>query len=105
MLRTVEHLPGQFPDYNTWLSENWVPALKNAGMNGVLFARNAFGGSGRLWYEAAFIDNWAILDGVHPALRDQDEARARGVLGRAGSMTHAPTVKVLRLRPDLSIQP
>ena len=82
-----------------------MPALKNAGMNGVLFARNAFGGSSRLWYEASFIENWAVLDGVHPALRDQDDARARGLLGRGGSITHAPTVKILRLRPDLSIQP
>ena len=105
VLRTVEHLPGRFRDYDTWLSEKWVPAMKDAGMNGVLFARNAFGGSSRLWYEASFIDDWAVLDGVHPALSDRDEARTREVLGRAGSMTHAPTVKILRLRPDLSIQP
>ena len=105
VLRTVEHLPGQFPGYDTWLSENWVPALKNAGMNGVLFARNAFGGSNRLWYEATFIDNWAALDSVHPVFRDQDDARARGVVGRGGSMTHAPSLTILRLRPDLSIQP
>lgn len=105
VIRTVEHLPGRFPDYNTWLTENWVPALKDAGMNGVLFARNAFGGSNRLWYEATFIENWAVLDGVHPALQDQDDARTRGLLGRGGSMTLAPTVKVLRLRPDLSIAP
>ena len=49
VLRMVEHLPGRFPDYNAWLAETWVPALKAAGMNGVLFAQNNFGGSGRLW--------------------------------------------------------
>ncbi len=105
VLRMVEHLPGRFPDYNAWLAETWVPALKAAGMNGVLFARNTFGGSGRLWYQAGFVDNWATFDTPHPVRSNVGEEAWGQMMGTSGSMTRAPVVKVLRLRPDLSIQP
>ena len=105
VMRTVEHLPGRFPDDNSWLTEKWVPALKNAGMNGVFIARNAFGGSNRLWYRLAFVDNWAVFDGEHPVRRDIGQEAWGELLRESGAMTLAPVVKVLRLRPDLSIQP
>jgi len=68
-LRTIETLPGHWPNYSTWLAEKWVPAMKQAGMTGVYYLNQAFGGFQRLWYEARLVDNWASFDEPSPVLR------------------------------------
>ncbi len=105
VLRMVENLPGRRPDFTAWLRDTWVPAVKAAGMDGVVIAQNVFGGSGRLWYQGTFVDNWATFDTPHPVRSDVGGEAWGQMMGTSGSMTRAPVVKVLRIRPDLSIQP
>lgn len=105
ILRTYDNLPGRYPDYNNWLTSKWVPAMKKAGMNGVFYYRNAFGGSQRSWYVVSYVDSWAAFDGEHPVLRDLGEEAYRELRTGVGAMTHGPVRKILRPRPDLSIIP
>ena len=43
------------PEYNDWLVNKWVPAMKAAGMDGVFYSRNAFGGNAREWSSIALV--------------------------------------------------
>ena len=104
-LRTIETLPGRWPDYSAWLAEKWVPAMKQAGMNGIYYLDQAFGGFQRLWYEARFVDNWASFDEPSPVLRALGTDGMRELRAGEAEMTHGPVVKILRLRPDLSVVP
>ena len=103
VLTTRRHLPGQFGEYNDWLVNKWVPAMKQAGANGVFYSRNAFGGNGREWTSISLIDDWASFDEGHPVRRSLGDEKYFELLGGAGSLTSAPVRKILRLRPDLGI--
>ena len=74
-------------------------------MNGVLYFRNAFGGSQRAWYVATFVDSWASFDRNHPVRRDLGDDGWRELRTEAGAMLHSPVRKILRPRADLSIIP
>lgn len=97
--------PGRYPDYNDWLTNKWIPAVKAAGMNGYFTYRNAFGGHSREWVTVSFVDNWAAFDSEHP-VRDHlgDEGWIKLRAG-VGDMTSSSVRRIIRLRPDLSILP
>jgi len=101
-LRTVEVRPGRGQDYQGWITDNWVPAMKNAGMNGVVHFQDAFGVGQRTWTRLTAYDSWAELDG-HPVARHLGPEAFSEMLGNQGEMTHGPEVRILELLPNLSI--
>ena len=105
VVTTFENLPGRDRDYNDWLVNKWAPAMKTAGMDGVLYFRNAFGGGGRNWMVVTFVDDWATFDTVYPVRESLGDEAYRELVGPSGAMRSNPERKVIRLRPDLSIIP
>jgi hypothetical protein len=97
--------PARYGDYNDWLTNKWVPAVKAAGMNGVLVYRNAFGGHSREWVTVSFVDNWATFDGEHPVREHLGDDGWRKLRAGMGEMTSSSVRRIIRLRPDLSILP
>ena len=55
------NLPGRRGDYLDWLRDEYVPALRSAGVNGVFHFGNAHGG--RRCYQLRLVDDWAAFDG------------------------------------------
>jgi len=105
VMETYENNPGRYPDYNDWLINKWVPAQKKAGMNGVLYFRNTFGGGRRDWTVVTFVDGWGTFDGVYPVRETLGNEAYRELIAGSGAMRSNATRKVIRLRPDLSIIP
>ena len=105
VVETYHNLPGRYPEYNDWLTNKWVPAQKQAGMNGVLYFRNAFGGGRRDWTVVTFVDSWATFDGTYPVREALGEERFFELVSESSGMRSNGQRKVARLRPDLSIIP
>ena len=103
-LRMVETRPGRGQDYERWVSDTWVPAMRAAGMNGVLHFQNAFGVGQRTWTRLTFYDSWAELEG-HPVARHVGSDAFSEVLGNQDEMTHGPKVLILATLPNLNIFP
>lgn len=97
--------PARYGDYNDWLTNKWVPAVKAAGMNGYFVYRNAFGGHNREWVTVSFVDNWATFDGEHPVREHLGDDGWRKLRAGTGEMTSSSVRRIIRLRPDLSILP
>ena len=102
---TRRNLPGKYPEYNDWLVNKWMPAVKQAGMNGYFTSRNAFGGNAREWINFSLVDSWAAFDQEHPVLRSLGQEKWRELRTGVGAMTTAPVRRILRLRRDLGIVP
>lgn len=103
-LRRVELLPGGGQEYQAWLTENWVPAMRNAGMNGVYHYQDAFGLGQRTWIRIESYDSWADLEG-HPVSNSLTAEAFTEVLANNDQLTHGPEVQILRVLPELSILP
>ena len=104
ILTTRENLPGRGGDYNTWMREKYLPALKKAGVEGFYVYRTAFGASGRGWTTVTRIDNWAALDKRNPLREALSAEEMAELFSDAGAMTGSPERIVIRYRPELSIQ-
>ncbi len=101
-VRTVDVRPGRGQDYQQWITNNWVPAMKDAGMSGVIHFQNAFGVGQRKWTRMTLYDSWADLDG-HPVQRHLEPGAFSAVLGNNGEMTLGPEVRILEFLPNVSI--
>ena len=66
ILRRTTVAPGRSGDYNDWLSDTLVPALKKAGATGVSFNRVAYGGDINMWISGSRVPNEAALNGPGP---------------------------------------
>jgi hypothetical protein len=105
LLRTVVALPGRNGDYAQWITDNWVPAMRDAGMNGVFHFQAAPGVGQGMWHRMELRDTWADFDGGHPVARHVGQQAFGEILANNAQMTHAPDIKILSLRPELSILP
>ena len=102
VLRAHHNLPGLRGAYTEWLRNRYVPALRDAGIDGVFQLENAFGG--RRWYELRVMDNWAVFDSGNP-LQEHLGAEAFGdLMSSGGRTTDSPEIKVLIRRSELSIR-
>lgn len=105
MLRIEKVLPGRRVARMNWLRDQWVPALKRAGADGVFRYENAH--VGRILYEVSLHDDWASFEGGHIIRRQLgDEAWAGLFRDMPGGPTaDMPDVRIMRVRNDLSILP
>ena len=87
ILTTRENLPGRGGDYNTWMRDKYLPALKKAGVEGFNVYRTAFGGSGRGWTTVTRIDSWAALDKRNPLREALSEEELSELFSDSGAMT------------------
>ena len=101
-LRMVDTRPGRGQDYERWVADTWVPAMRDAGMNGVIHFQNAFGVGQRTWTRLTLYDSWTDLEG-HPVRRHVGPEAFSDVLGNNDEMTRGPEVLILEFLPDLSL--
>lgn len=96
VLSMRRNLPGMRGEYVTWIRDQQVPALREAGVNGVFQFQNAH--SGRNWYQLRLVDNWASFDEPNPL-------QGTAVNPAGGRLSTASETKVMRILPELSILP
>jgi hypothetical protein len=105
VMSTRRNAPGHYADYNEWLLSKWMPAVKQAGMDGHYTYRNAFGGHAREWVTLDFVDSWAAFDEPHPVHKQLGDDGWQELREGTGQMTDGAERMILLVRPDLSIVP
>lgn len=101
MLSIRRNLPGRLPDYETWIGEELVPALREAGITGHTLSRGLIGDSPRNWYHVTPVESWEALetDPLFEALGQEEYAE---LMTSGGSMIESAENVLLQSRPDLS---
>jgi hypothetical protein len=95
-------LPGKRQEYETWLRDEMLPALKESDIMGVVSNETAFGSEDRTWVFAVPVESWAALDEPMPLYRSMGPQAAEELMARGDSMVDRSETIVLRTRTDLS---
>ena len=99
---TVELLPGRGPEYTSITTNEFLPALKKAGVvDSWMFATN-FGGSPAQRTIVTPISNWAQLDQPTPLMQALGAEAAQKLNQKRAALTTNPEIVVLRYVPELS---
>ena len=101
VLRYTDVAPGKRGDYQDWLENKLVPALKAAGAKGVNFNRTAIGGNTNRWVSGSRIASIAALDGPAPLASLSDEERD-DIFANFSDMVWGSELRILRYRADMS---
>jgi len=102
MLLSQTVMPGRSQEYETWLREEVLPALRESDIDGVISNRLTFGADNRTWVFAVPIPSWSELGQPSPLHRSMGEQAAEEMLNRGDSMVERSETIVLRARPELS---
>jgi antibiotic biosynthesis monooxygenase (ABM) superfamily enzyme len=102
MLLSQTVLPGKSQEYQTWVRDEVLPALRQSDVLGMVSNQIVFGGDNRMWVFAVPLASWSELDQPSPLHRSMGEQAAEELLMRGDQMVERGEWIVLRLRPDLS---
>ncbi len=102
LLRTVQVVSGREDDYEAWVANQLMPAMRQANVMGHTLSRGVFGDSPKNFYHATPVANWAALDGQDPLLASMGERRYNQMLDALDGMIERNDLIVARLRPDLT---
>jgi hypothetical protein len=97
--------PGRGADYETWMKNDFVPALKKGG--GRLFCQQAIFGAGgpNTYVCAAPIDNMAAIDAGPPMWKSLGRAGADKMMTKMAGMMTSMQYSISQFRADLSNMP
>jgi hypothetical protein len=102
-LRTV--IPGKRAEYEAYLKNDLIPAMKKAKMEGISVGRVFMGDSPNTYGIFGLVDKWSNFDGPHPIIKTLGEEAGRKVFMNGSVLTSSSENVLLRYRADLSIQP
>ncbi|HEX7080585.1 MAG TPA: hypothetical protein VF329_06190 [Gammaproteobacteria bacterium] len=103
ILVTQTLLPGKRQEYQTWLRDELMPALREADLLGVVANEMMFGAEDRTWVFAVPLEGgWAALDEPMPLYTSMGQQAAEELLNRGDSMVEHSETIVLTMRSDLS---
>jgi len=101
MLRVVSTAPGHAQDYESWIADTLVPALREANLPHSA-SRGFLGANVNTWYHALPVANWAEFDGPNPLMQALGEEAFMKLIEGVDAMVSHHKAILLRLRPDLS---
>ena len=92
---------GQGDDYQDWIEDKLVPALKEGGVTGVSFARVVAGDDTNMWVSASMIDSYSVYDEPGP-FDGKSDRQIDAIMKGANEIVRDSRNEVLRYRADLS---
>lgn len=92
--------PDRIQDYNDWLANQLVPALRNAGASGVVFGRVILGGSTQTWVSISNEPSFAAM-GTDVLAESMGARQSAQMIARGMAMLDYTEDLVMRFRPDL----
>ena len=100
-VRIRRNAPGRTQDYYEWQANELLPALREAGVTGVLINRVILGGSNQTWWSFSNMDSWASIE--ENVLTDSmGERQAAQMLARGAAMLVHTEDLIMNYRADLS---
>jgi hypothetical protein len=102
ILTTVEVMPDKNMAFETFIKNDWIPALKQGGGTYYAVSQVMYGGSATTYMTLVGIDTFADLAKGHPVLRALGEQGMNKMMTRAAGFSHHIERSVIKLDPDLS---
>jgi hypothetical protein len=104
LLVLVSHAvqPGRAQEYETWVREELMPAVRRSDIANLVTNQVVFGTDSGSWVYAAPIEGWQTLDGPTPIHEALGQQAADAMLSRGEALLADSETIVLRFRPDLS---
>ncbi len=100
-VRIRRNAPGRTQDYQAWLAEQFVPALRDAGVTGHITSRVILGGNGQSWVTLSNVTLESMGFGLGNAL---GERRVTQVFSAAEGLVVYGEDYLMRFRPDLGFR-
>jgi hypothetical protein len=100
MLRTVQVIPGRQGDYETWVAQQLMPALRETNLLGHTMSNGFVGDSPQNFYHAVPLANWAAHD-QNPLYEALGESGYRELMQGVAGIAQRDEIIVLRPRNDL----
>ena len=100
-VRIRRNAPGRTRDYYEWQANQLLPALREAGVTGVLINRVILGGSNQTWMSFSSIENLASTQNNDLA-ESMGERQAAQMIARGDAMLVHTEDLIMRYRSDLS---
>ncbi len=92
---------GQNDEYQDWIEDKLVPALKEGGVTGVSFARVLAGDDSNTWVSASRIDSYSTYDEPGP-FDGKSDRQIDAIMKGANEIVRESRNEILRYRADLS---
>jgi hypothetical protein len=104
LLQTVYVVPGRGSDYESWVAEQLMPAMREAGVQGHTMSRGSFGDDIHTYYHATPIADWAELDKGDRVRLALGERRYQQVIAGLTGIVESQELLIARVRTDLMAQ-
>ena len=104
VLQTVTTVAGKEAEYEAWVADHYMPALRQSNALGHTLSRGIFGDSLQHFYHAAPVDSWARLNEPHPLAQSLGQRGFNQLMDRADGIIASRSLIVARVRPDLMAQ-
>jgi hypothetical protein len=104
ILTRVEVNADKLADFETFIKNDWIPALKQGGGKYYAVSQVVYGGTTTLYFTLVGIDTFADLEKGHPVTRAIGEDGLMKLMTRIGGFEHHIERNIIRLDPDLSFE-
>lgn len=105
MLISDTVMAGKTREYEAFVRDELLPALKQADIDAVYTTELMFGTEGRTWVYAVPLPGWQVFDGPSPLVEALGEEGAQQLMLRGDALVDHSETQMLRMRADLSVQP
>ena len=102
ILTTVDVPADKLAEFEAFIKNDWIPALKTGGGKYYVVSQVVYGGSTTQYHTLVGVDNFAEIGKGHPVMRALGEEGVVKLMARTGSFTRHIERTVIRLDPDLS---
>jgi hypothetical protein len=99
---TMTLLPGKGQEFNQLTANEWVPAMKKAGVEDYHVWTTTYGGPANTRTIVMFPPNYAALDGPGPLAKAGTQQEIQALNQKRGALVASTTNTVIRFVPELS---
>ncbi|MDX1563631.1 MAG: hypothetical protein R3305_11925 [Gammaproteobacteria bacterium] len=101
VLQKVRTVAGKEAEYEAWVADHYMPALRESDALSHTLSHGVFGDSLQHYYHAAAVANWARFDQPHPLALSMGERAFNQLMDRLDGIVEDRSLIVARIRPDL----
>jgi len=105
MLITDTVMPGKSFEYEAFIRDEILPALRETDVSAAIANEVIFGTEGRTWVFAVPMQGWQELDRPSPLIEAIGQEAAQQLMQRGDALVDSTKTEIMRYRADLSSQP
>jgi hypothetical protein len=102
ILTSVDVMTDKIAEFESFITNDWVPALKTGGGKYYAVSQVVYGGSPTEYMTLVGVENFADVGKGHPVMRALGEQGTNQAMAKVGAYTHHVERQLIRLDPDLS---